>query len=199
MTLFALVFGAALAADGEPTGSIELAGAYSPGRTIGFAAALRAGVPVELTRANLMWQVYPELSFRFVNVGAGNLAHLGNISAAAGGRMSAVVWKDSPRKKKRFKGREKYREIVELGVLAHGGVGFDTQRVDPSLDPDGLFDPRPYGDVGFYGAYVAKDYTIGGQATQAILLPAGWELQRTPITTIGIYVELPLDRLMGLF
>lgn len=195
----ALLFGVALAADGEPTAAIELAGAYSPGRTIGFGAAVRAGVPVELTRKNLMWQAYPELSIRFVNVGAGDLGHLGNISAAAGGRFSGVVWKDSPRKKKRFKGREKYRELVELGFSAHAGVGFDTQRVDPSLDPDGLFDPRPYGDVGVYGAYVAKDYTIGGQLTQGILLPAGWELQRTPVTTVGIYVEMPLDKMLSLF
>jgi hypothetical protein len=198
--LLGAMVGAALAADGEPTGAIELSGAYSPGRSLGFGAALRAGVPIELTRQAPMWQAYPEFSVRFVNFGAGDsLGRLGNVSAAAGGRLSAVVWKASPRKKKRFKGREKYRELVEFGISAHGGVGFDTQQTDPSLDPDGLFDPRPYGDLGVYGAYVDPNFTIGGQFTQSILLPAGWELERTPITTVGIYVELPIEKLVQLF
>lgn len=196
MSFLALFMGVALAADGEPTGAIELAGAYSPSRSIGFGASLRAGVPIELSRQGMMGQAYPELSIRFVNFGAADLGRLGNLSFAAGGRLSGVVWKDSPRKKKRFKGREKYRELVELGVSAHGGIGFDTQRVDPSLDPDGLFDPRPYGDVGVYGAYVTREYTFGAQITQSILLPAGWELERTPFTTVGLYVELPLERLL---
>lgn len=198
MTILALTLASALAADyGGATGAIELAGAYAPGYGIGYAGTLRGGIPIPLGNQDPLWQVVPEVSVRYASVGA-NLTHLGNLSFAIGGRGSAVVWEGNRRKNKKFKGRARFQQYAEAGALVHLGVGFDTQHQPTTLTTNGLSDPRAYGDLGVYGAFVTLHYTVGAQLTQALILPSATQTSSAPITTVGFYLELPIQRMLGM-
>lgn len=157
----------------------------------GLSIALGVGAAIELDTVDPFWMVTPELGVAYRYIPSGSADQVIGLDVLAGARVDTVVWHSKAKKGKKKKslvGRTKFAQLADVGALAHGGVHGTTGTDFGQMA--GYFDVRPMAELGIYGNYVTKTYTVGVNITETVLFPISGA-QLMPITTVGLQVTVP--------